>query len=144
MNIDEMPAGRDMDKLIAQKIFSWLSARLKQGLWNPKKHDPLYYSCDEPDEVPHYSTDIVAAWKLIQRFTTWISPPRLASYHVLVLAWVGGGDNNEWACAIGNESSRTLASTAALAICRAALKAASQSDSRPTLSTSHRLSRNQS
>jgi len=65
--INEMPAGREMDELIATKIFGWLTARLTRGLWNPKNHDSIHYSCDEPDEVLPYSTDIAAAWQIIEK-----------------------------------------------------------------------------
>ena len=101
-DIDKMPAGREMDGQVHALIFNKAV---------PTDHDWMHDTfCDC---VPRYSTDIAAAWEVIDKldelFAAWfdILGPRgwLVNCH----------------CSYGTYSGE--AKTIQLAICRAALKA---------------------
>lgn len=108
VDVDSMEAGREMDALVAQKV-----ARLKEvrpAEW--RKGEWIYTYNETPFEthwapVPYYSTDIAAAWQVVEEITDMLHP---ASYTFIEL-WEA---QSMWAC---------TASEAALAICRIALKA---------------------
>jgi len=105
MNIDEMQAGREMDCLIAEKIFKWEDAD-----WNCEVHchtgrPPNRCSYEK---VLDYSTDIAAAWEVFMKFTG----SSICQRNRLFEAYIDG-----------QPYSLTYAETAPLAICRAALKA---------------------
>lgn len=138
MNIDEMPAGREMNELIAKEIFGWRTANLRPGLWNPKNHDPIHYSCDEPDEVLDYSAGFAAAWELVEYIL--VHDKRLLQFR----AEIAGGGKYQYAKFVdcGDNSAPVYGACASrmpLAICRAALKVARSSQStkptRPNLTT---------
>jgi len=58
---DEMEAGRDLDALIATKVMGWQSA---YGFFRWEQTPP---SGGEPRAVPRYSTDIAAAWQVVEK-----------------------------------------------------------------------------
>ena len=122
MNYDEMPAGREMDVLVAERVMG-LELRemeiaiggivggpgkiIKEKLWVPKNGPPGYVlnGC-----LKEYSTYISAAWEVLEKF------PRFdLSRYRGKLYCIGIGDDE------------TLAPTAPLAICRAALKSVEES-----------------
>lgn len=112
---EQLPAGRELDALIAEHVMGWqqvltFTADTKEG----------QYEWIDPDltsqALPHYSTDIAAAWLVVQKIESFslIAPG----------AWYAGGEyHNEdrWCC----ETATTIAygDTAPHAICLAALKA---------------------
>ena len=102
IDIGAMPAGKELDILIAEKVMG-LTHGVDFG--EPCKVDP-----------PAYSTDIRDAWKVAERMGISVGPlycftkPRNGS---IVVEWV--------ASASGMHS--MTAATATLAICRAALAA---------------------
>jgi len=117
MNIDELEAGRELDALVAEKVMKCKTATKE---WNGVLHP--FCCCDGSDHeqrctyVPgmlaYYSTDIAAAWEVVERFDNF-SLSRAWSMNgqkVGVACWLAGGFVD-------------LAATAPLAICRAALKA---------------------
>lgn len=68
MRIDEMPAGREMDKAISQHVFG-------NTEFCCKDYDDDYHAIKEPNGcfvnyelVPRYSTDMAAAWKIVEKF----------------------------------------------------------------------------
>jgi hypothetical protein len=117
VDIDQMPAGRDMDKLIAQKIFGWvrLGEIPDRQITSP--------GCGAPMDavlriVPHYSIDIADAWDAARME---------AAFSLEHLPMAG----NSWYAKFEDRGNGTwqdevvvhaVASTAPLAICRAALK----------------------
>lgn len=137
MNTDEMPAGPEMNELIAKEIFSWRTANLRPGLWNPKSHDPIHYSCDEPDEVPRYSSDIAVAWELVEYIL--VHDKRALQFR----AEIAGGGKYQYAKFVdcGDNSAPVYGACAAsmpLSICRAALKVTRSNQHtklRPSLTT---------
>lgn len=118
MNIDEMQAGRKLDALIAKKVLGWrqeYTRRIDGGvdpIWKePEYLVPLWG--DEAQKIPLFSTDIKAAWQVVEWLLEYGFP--------FELTWVG--IRHGWCCWFG---SRAVASASvrqpALAICRAALK----------------------
>lgn len=66
MRIDEMPAGREMDKAISQHVFG-------NTEFVCRNCEDDYYTVDRQGltayiPVPHYSTDMVAAWEIVEKF----------------------------------------------------------------------------
>jgi hypothetical protein len=120
-----MPAGREMDALVAEKVMI-----VEFTKHNYKAHDVLsntieertYYSTSFAP-LPHYSTDIAAAWQVVEKL--------MEMGDVFIENWQDG----EWFVAcdpLMNKPRRNAAScdgkktgkeSAPLAICRAALLA---------------------
>jgi hypothetical protein len=92
-----MPAGREMDVLIDQH-FGQLQ----------KDSSPIY-------EMPHYSTDIAAAWEVIEKLCgeTGADVVKVCKRDPELL-------RGDWSCNFGR-GFEAFADTAPLAICRAAL-----------------------
>jgi hypothetical protein len=95
-----MEAGREMDAMVNEYII----------------HDSpcvgVFYSEEAYQNLPHYSTDISAAWEVVEK----MSNKEITIYHQLEGMTV---EQAHWDVEIdGNEG---LALTAPLAICRAAL-----------------------
>lgn len=114
MNIDEMPAGRELNKLVAEKVMGWHVSRMyaTPEYWDPSKHDSIHYSCDEPDAVPDYSNDGGAALKVIKRLDESLG------------AWFEIRGPRGWVaqCNCPGRQYTAAASTMSLAVCRVALK----------------------
>ena len=148
-----MPAGREMDALIAEKVMGWtwrafqpahvpgeLVRRPYPGNWSalPRRiadgTERLAGGWDS--DLPHYSTDISAAWEVTEKITDIFSMPGVfggsrygrfylyitkvralgfsANYHQAVFKRNGGKDK---------KVVTSLGDTTPLAICRAALLA---------------------
>ncbi len=125
MNIDTMPAGRELDALIAEKVMDYNRHEwnalygtqltdycLKCGITKGRsetiasdkdfcKHDP-----------PHYSADIAAAWQVVEKLGLIVGREILS---IPNSKWIV---LNTWA----DIDIRAVAETAPLAICRAGLK----------------------
>jgi len=127
--IDMMPAGREMDVAIAEQSmgYRWERPSYLQNSdlfvapntdevgYRYEGRAPVYY-----EGLPHYSTDIAAAWQVVESlramgFVVLISSPRP------VHAW----GVEAWHLDVEHDRRRgeAYADTAPLAICRAALKA---------------------
>lgn len=107
--IDKMPAGREMDAAIAEKVMGFRVMRDEQ-------HGHIL--CNDPDQieigghVKPYSTDIGSAWKVVEKmkpFRLWLID--LEDY------WQASSLNPD-----DGNGLKANAETAPLAICRAALK----------------------
>ena len=133
MRIDEMPAGREMDALLAEKIMGYTLSELSLPAY------PKYKLFDIESgefsgyvkEVPHYSTDIADAWEVVKRMPI---PFKLEkcwekAYQIGPEGWSAcwctdadcEGCNENSRCTNGDD---VWAETAPLAICRYALKVA--------------------
>ena len=110
-----MPAGREMDKLIAEKIFGWSDfGSFEDGGISGKDKDGDGWI------LPYYSIGIAAAWEVVEKFMPYKSP----SLYVV---------GTMWFCFFALKTGEGLfastnvleakAPTAPLAICRAALLA---------------------
>ena len=134
MSIDEMPAGRKMDALVAERVMGFRREVDDTSDYNGVRHgnevlippgetlDSLRDMLPRKGEIPfgyfvtaRYSTDIAAAWQVVERIT---QPPLTAEEAERAANTRFGfwwDEANLWAYS---------APEAALLICRAALKAA--------------------
>ena len=99
MNIEEMPAGPEIDKLVGKRIMG------RKG---------------------KFSSDIAAAWKVLEKIyeSTGHGKIRLMKWD----HWKKAGWTAPVGCQFGDGQKFVCAETPALAICRAALKAAERRD----------------
>ena len=131
-----MKAGRELDALVAEKVMgielchhelhetrpTCKYCHLNKGFWQPK------WGRIEPPR--HYSTDIAAAWEIVERLCNWD-----VDDNMLVLKgqgpdlekkkWPNGEAAEWWEAEIGGTWGKVVskAETAPHAICLAALKA---------------------
>lgn len=118
MNIDKMPAGHEMDALVAEKVMGLEVAGSPERRLHHRVNEVAY-------PVPRYSTDIAAAWEALEVASKKVN----ASFNVGLYTWpkkhynvqMSGGKG--WG-GFGEANPCVQADTAPLAICRAALKAA--------------------
>lgn len=67
-----MKSGRELDALVAEKVMGWTG--IKPYLKSVGQHEFLtYVGWFQEDglpkvEIPHYSTDIAEAWKVVEKF----------------------------------------------------------------------------
>ena len=135
MNVDEMEAGRCLDALVAERVMGWtevvVSGMPREGLGVPPEGDALYQVVviwDVKLTIPSYSTDIAAAWGIVEKLAT--------KHYITSVGWGPGRDEQCYA-SVQMILDRNLAAdlvlnnpremdgrgkTAPLAICRAALK----------------------
>lgn len=72
MKLDELKAGRELDALIAEKVMGWILGperitRPDGGSFDAPIHDDWEYKGYRPYSLPPYSTDIAAAWLVIEK-----------------------------------------------------------------------------
>jgi hypothetical protein len=130
-------AGRELDALVAERVMGWSEIDPKgtamindrSGQWS---HDTvLGFSPNDtvPEIVPHYSTDIAAAWLVVDAMTDDDSSINDKKYsfgleYSSVVDWVADfTPRRSHPLAREYEAFRTTGSDAAHAICLAALKA---------------------
>jgi hypothetical protein len=123
--IGTMSAGREMDALIAEKVINLIicESPFKQpGYQGVILNGSPYYNADGHGHyrsVPFYSTDIAAAWEVVEE----LNKTRL-TYVEFIDAKIPG---TAWRVVLFDQGEGktivSLADTAPLAICRAALKA---------------------
>ena len=115
--MNEHEAGRELDALVAERVMGWTRVvRARETLWQSPKAGtwPIVAS-----RLPHYSTDIAAAWQVVERMRAdgWVcevfgsDTANAEGYSVTLWRPDTSG------------SSVTQNATAPLAICRAALAA---------------------
>lgn len=123
MEVDKMPAGRELDALVAEKVMGWT-----KGL-KPWLMPPCFVECDVVP-IPNYSTDIAAAFLVAEKIDLFKNCRSLRENAV------GVRDGNTWRktgyewvveqvfCPLGDNEIIARGATAPLAICRGALVAA--------------------
>jgi Phage ABA sandwich domain len=105
--VAELVAGRELDALVAEKVMGW-------HVWHDEFHDAWH--CNDPataargSHVPSYSTDIAAAWQVVEQ----IAGTNAVSISTQYLPF-------RWQAVLAGKTAS--APTAPLAICRAALAA---------------------
>jgi hypothetical protein len=105
--MSDLDAGRELDVLVAEKVMGWTNLRTtKAGM---RRGTPAEYP-HIGHEVPPYSTDMSAAWEVVEKMREREGYAGVESNHDLWEASMG-----PWYVA--------TAETAPLAICRAALAA---------------------
>ena len=113
-----MKAGRELDAAVAEEVMGLRDVKTVPLKYQGKARQPGLCHGPQHDTVPHYSTDIEAAWEVVER--------------VVNLGWLptlGRG----WSCGRGawcfeivkgkDDLERAMADSAPEAICLAALKA---------------------
>ena len=100
MNYDDMPAGLELDALVAERVMGYVSTLLG------------YTYGYKLVDVPPFSADIASAWKVVENIHA----------RGLIIR-VSNGDGDSFDCDILGTEGHVSAETWPLAICRAALKA---------------------
>ena len=103
---DDMPAGRELDALVAEKIFGLCRWDGVPNAFHPKVVQ--WWQTEQPCNPPPYSTDIAAAWEIVEKLRLAIGPSYCGSGWYCT--WMTGGAHG------------AIADSAPLAICRAALR----------------------
>ena len=140
MNVDEMPAGQELDALVAKRVMG-----LPPEKWYPPcglyhqtddaEFDKGYgwsgwcYTCgtsikDVPSLPPCYSTNIAAAWQVLEKMYAQTPHAKV----LRIWKWDAFQDGRvhhrgPWACQYGEGHHFEYGDTAPLAISRAALRA---------------------
>lgn len=137
--IDKLEAGREVDELIAKNVMDCTVQRrglnIQCKCLPPTPGHRAIETCrhmGEPsDSINYYSTDIGAAWEVIEKICKPIEPFIEGQFWLDGLGFTcKGHDEGRWRCMITTERKEQRvevsadAETAPLAICRAALKAA--------------------
>lgn len=118
----DIPAGRELDALICHEIFGHVVAPDPDAFVTPlaRHGEPMIWSADGLLPVPPYSTDIAAAWLVVEKLQE-------QGVRVDILSdWHG-----HRTCRVARKSeilydALDWSATAPLAICRAALRAVRQ------------------
>ncbi len=107
-----MPAGREMDALIAEKVMGFTQVRLFRDVWT---------GCLDGQRkvIPHYSKDISDACEVIKEMHRNKYQYTLRGYFMGDEQHIATFDNQDWADK--NPLYKAHGATAPLAICRAAL-----------------------
>lgn len=137
--IDTMPAGAEVNALVAERVMGWQGVHIQHdllgyvtGVYGYPPCPPVRVPSDEPYKtkistispysaaVPSYSTAIAAAWLVVEK---------LRDSDQLESIALGNWEDSRWTkwvvtlrCFADDQDGR--GETAPLAICRAALKAA--------------------
>jgi hypothetical protein len=122
MNVRELEAGREIDALVAERIMRWTRETYwvatgrgpheeRSGLFGPG-------GIRDVDQFPCYSTEIAAAWEVVERMGECGREMRI--YHFSV-------DDEKWYYSVEFlprfANTHTMVKSAPLAICRSALQA---------------------
>ena len=124
MMANELPAGRELDALVAEKVMGWVEVR-KQSIANAMGQHVMddyvgqpSIGVTQPVLVPRYSLMIQEAWKVADHL-------RSRSQFVAVISGMGPQGVQPWICKINRDGGflEERADTAPVAICLPALKA---------------------
>lgn len=112
MKPNDMPAGPNMDRMIAEQVLGWKRGKMygnRNGEWIiPGRENDTHPRTW--DQTPRFSTDILAAWMIVGH---------MQYIHLMQCKSLDGMFKCEMRS--GSEDYSTWAETAPLAICRAAL-----------------------
>lgn len=128
LTVDEilsMPAGREMDALIFEHVFG--AEKGTFPVYAPMKSELGDYMVRP---IQEYSSDISAAFEVVDKMRQNKFQYTLRGYFMGVEQRIATFDNQDWADA--NPLYKARGDTAALAICRAALVAVSQQETKGT------------
>lgn len=127
-----MPAGREIDALIEENIFksvscnNWAIQRYYPEEWIRINSSCEHERCHPLGFVPRYSTDISAAWEVVEKFVEQDCKCHIYRYG----NWNKKDGKRCWQVFLGDNKYNLFpyaeADTAPLAICRAALLAISK------------------
>lgn len=132
VNIDQMPAGRELDALVAERVMGCkVRRRIFDGVGGTPSEPESFteLSCQCPTGPRHsssggtnyYSTDIAAAWEVVEKVRDLVPAEKFS------VDWVSNNMTNKWQAGWWGGGVPVLVcgeDTAPLAICRVALTAA--------------------
>lgn len=121
-------AGRELDALIAERVMGYEVSRIRAGallveVYAIERRDEAHPSFDVvmcnyyPVSVRRYSTDIAAAWEVVEKLN------ETERWPTIQFGPSEDGDLRWWVTLVNPADADVYAETAPLAICRAALKA---------------------
>lgn len=99
----DMPAGPEMDALVAEKVMGWRwrksSATGRRCLFSPTRWPEWFTALadgtegivgdwDRPTHIPRYSTDIAAAWEVVEKMRANGYAPQIRPWGA---RWAGWG-----------------------------------------------------
>lgn len=123
MDFDKMPAGHEMDALVAEKVMGL------KVVEDPVSHRGLAIGRADTfgSDLPYYSINIADAWRTLEKFAVEmmvfkVGSNRDADERIFYDCLIGFGDHG-WPAVVKGSA---VGDTAPLAICRAALKAVSE------------------
>lgn len=128
MSTQELVAGRELDARIAKKVMGLPECHKRfikftisgvQNSWDCPVHGPQ--GCIFPSYTPSYSTDIAAAWQVVEKLLS--TTPQGGDIHIEKLGGAGWKVGCCFNQSEGGWDGWIEAETAPLAICRAALAA---------------------
>jgi hypothetical protein len=109
----KMKYGPELDALVAEKVFKYWNVEMYEGKLVHGENNMNGW----PVVTPHYSTEISAAWKVVENnFMTGTQELRIGAR----------GKAFQFTCYHNGNKGEAVAETAPLAICRAALLAVSE------------------
>jgi hypothetical protein len=118
-----MKPSRELDALVAERVMGWrfigeFDLEMNGDRWakNPDGHEN-YFS-----DVPHYSTNIAAAWEVMEKLLAY-NP--FWEQHDFIGIYLAPTSPKGWTCNFGDDTTRAYGDTAPHAICLAALKVVS-------------------
>ncbi len=141
MNIDEMPAGRELDALVAEKVMGWrfipLPKHNQYGLcdWCGRTVPADQHGREKErgicDGLCQFSTDINAAWTVVLRVLELAKIHERIAYYELVYRSTGAcanftGSRDDYQYGAFSECGDDRTKCQALAICRAAIARAEE------------------
>lgn len=115
MDIDKLEAGKELDGLIASRIFGWIyNAPGIKGIGWSTPQGKMYGQC------PRYSVDISAAWEVVEKISGTLGQNRSS---IMDAHWNDAHGNFHFEFWGERKIYNGQGETLPLAICRAALKA---------------------
>jgi hypothetical protein len=124
-----MKPGRELDKLIAERVMGQTVGRKNFDGFGGRAGDPIILTPGGPynwEECPDYSTDIAAAWEVVEKLLAEPGKGFEISVGHMFKRHKDKSETKYWECFIEDEKERRFieeADTAPHAICLAALKA---------------------
>lgn len=110
-DILNMPAGEDIDAMVHRVVFGNKVDKIVLV------EDPSKYYYSSKTEIKHYSTDIAAAWEVVEKIHLMVRPSVLSGQ------WVAMKFERVYLSGKWEGVGEVTSDTAPLAICRAALLA---------------------
>lgn len=129
-----MEAGRELDALVAERVMGWTRPPRGRVTWTAPEGYGTSFGA-----VPRYSTDIAAAWLVVEQTAALVVERDDYTFNHLTLCQLGiqAGwaasydtiiDDYEWHEHVERYPRSARSETAPLAICRAALRALATTD----------------
>ncbi len=121
-----MEPGRELDALIAEKVMGIEPWPIQNPCWGVKAFKAKFVPYGQeakPCEAPSYSTDIAAAWKVVEKLQEYNPFWEEDGWLSFQLSPAVGVNSKEWYANFGDSTTGAYGKTAPHAICLAALEA---------------------